>query len=66
QIPMVANPGLKEKENKRFSRAWTGSLAMFKDYRAKGAPICFAPDPRTGHETGDSRYLAIPFFNACL
>ena len=66
QIPMVANPGLKEKETKRFSRAWTGSLAMFKDYRAKGAPIAFAPDPRTGHETGDSRYLAIPFFNACL
>ncbi|QDV52394.1 hypothetical protein [Gimesia fumaroli] len=66
QIPMMANPGLKEKENKRFSRAWTGSLAMFKDYRAKGAPIGFAPDPKTGHETGDSRYLAIPFFNACL
>ncbi|HAH47242.1 MAG TPA: hypothetical protein DCM07_20775, partial [Planctomycetaceae bacterium] len=66
QIPMVANPGLKEKENARFSRAWTGSLAMFKDYRSKGAPIAFAPDPRTGHETGDSRYLAIPFFNACL
>ncbi|MEO6787996.1 MAG: fibronectin type III domain-containing protein, partial [Chthoniobacteraceae bacterium] len=25
-----------------------------------------APDPRTGHECGDSRYLAIPFFDACL
>ena len=24
------------------------------------------PDPRTGHETGDSRYLAIPFLDACL
>jgi len=66
KIPMMANPGLKEKDNKRFSRAWTGSLAMFEDYRAKGAPIGFAPDPKTGHETGDSRYLAIPFFNACL
>ncbi len=29
-------------------------------------PIGFAPDPRTGHECGDSRYLAIPFFDACL
>jgi hypothetical protein len=26
----------------------------------------FAPDPRTGHFCGDSRYLAIPFFDACL
>jgi hypothetical protein len=39
---------------------------MFKAYRAKGAPIGFAPDPRTAHECGDSRYLAIPFFDACL
>ena len=65
-IPMMANPGQKEKGHERFRNAWDGCLAMFKDYRAKGAPIGFAPDPRTGHETGDSRYLAIPFFNACL
>jgi hypothetical protein len=66
RIPMVANPGQKEKEHERFHKAWDGSLAMFKAYRAKGAPIAFAPDPRTGHETGDSRYLSIPFFDACL
>jgi hypothetical protein len=39
---------------------------MFKAYRPKGAFIGFAPDPRTAHECGDSRYLAIPFFDACL
>jgi hypothetical protein len=39
---------------------------MFRSYRAKAAPIGFAPDPRTAHECGDSRYLAIPFFDACL
>ena len=66
QVPMMANPGFKEKGHERFRRAWDGSLAMFKAYRAKGAPIGFAPDPQTGHETGDSRYLAIPFFDACL
>lgn len=66
QIPMMCNPGAKENGDKRFQGAWTGSLAMFKAYRAKGAPIGFAPDPRTGHECGDSRYLAIPFFDACL
>lgn len=65
-IPMMCNPGAKEKGDKRFNAAWTGAMAMFKAYRARGAPIGFAPDPRTSHETGDSRYLAIPFFDACL
>lgn len=65
-IPMMCNPGGKEKDDKRFAGAWTGAMAMFKAYRAKGAPIAFAADPRTAHECGDSRYLAIPFFDACL
>ncbi|MGV3719737.1 MAG: hypothetical protein ACO1SX_02415 [Actinomycetota bacterium] len=66
QIPMMCNPGAKENGDPRFSGAWTGTLAMFRAYRAQGAPIGFAPDPRTAHECGDSRYLAIPFFDACL
>jgi hypothetical protein len=61
-IPIMANAGVAE----RPRGPWTGSIAIFQEYRAKGAPIGFAPDPRTGHETGDSRYLAIPFFDACL
>lgn len=65
-IPMMLNPGAKENGDKRFNGAWTGSMAMFKAYRSKGAPVGFAPDPRTSHECGDSRYLAIPFFDACL
>ena len=65
-IPMMLNPGAKENGDKRFQGAWTGSLDMFKTYRAKGAPVGFAPDPRTSHECGDSRYLAFPFFDACL
>ena len=36
-------------------------------YRELGAPFFeVTPDPRTGHETGDSRYLAIPFFDFWL
>jgi hypothetical protein len=66
EIPVMMNPGVKEKGHKQFNGAWTGTLAMFQAYRAKGAPAGFAPDPRTGHECGDSRYLAIPFFDACL
>jgi hypothetical protein len=61
-VPTMCNPG--EKEQKRGP--WIGPLATFQEYRLKGAPIGFAPDPRTGHECGDSRYLAIPFLDACL
>lgn len=65
-IPVMCNPGVKERDHPKFNGAWTGLLAMFREYRAQGAPIGFAPDPNTGHECGDSRYLAIPFFDACL
>ena len=65
-IPVTCNPGAKENGNPRFNGAWTGSWEMFRAYRAQGAPISIAPDPRTAHECGDSRYLAIPFFDACL
>jgi hypothetical protein len=62
EIPTVVNFGIGERGN----RPWDGSIATFQEYRAQGAPIGFAPDPRTGHFCGDSRYLAIPFFDACL
>ena len=65
-VPTVANPGAKENGDKRFSGAWDGGLAMFKAYRAKDALFAFIPDPRSAHECGDSRYMAIPFFDACL
>jgi hypothetical protein len=65
-IPVMCNPGAKENGDERFKGAWDGSLAMFKAYRARDALIGFAPDPRTSHECGDSRYLAIAFFDACL
>ncbi len=65
-IPVMCNPGVKERDHPKFNGAWIGLMAMFREYRAQGAPIGFAPDPNTGHECGDSRYLAIPFFDACL
>jgi len=79
-IPMMCNPGVKEnkpvvkvapEEDKRtpeekMKGPWLGNLATFREYRAHGAFVAFSPDPRTGHECGDSRYLAIPFLDACL
>lgn len=66
RIPMMLNPGAKENGDPRFAGAWTGSMAMFHAYRLKGALVGFAADPKSAHECGDSRYLAIPFFDACL
>ena len=62
EIPTMVNFGIGEKGR----LPWDGSVATFQEYRAQGAPVGFAPDPRTGHWCGDSRYLAIPFFDACL
>src|SRR5437773_2054183 len=78
KIPMMTNPGVKEKpktpppdpdtrtEGEKMKGPWLGNIATFKEYRSHGGLIGFAADPRTGHECGDSRYLAIPFLDACL
>ena len=61
-VPIMGNAGVKEKER----GAWINTLATAREYRSKGGPGSVPPDPRTGHETGDLRYLAIPFLDACL
>jgi pimeloyl-ACP methyl ester carboxylesterase len=61
-IPIMCNCGVKEMKGV----PWIGSVATFQEFRFHGAPIGFAPDPLTGHECGDSRYLAIPFLDACM
>ncbi len=78
KIPMMTNPGVKEKpktpppepdtrtEGERVKGPWLGNIATFMEYRVHGGLVGFAPDPRTGHECGDSRYLAILFLDACL
>jgi hypothetical protein len=69
-VPTMCFAGEKEKpqysEVQRWNGVWEGEVATFKDYRAKGAPIGFTRDPKTAHECGDSRYMAIPFLDACL
>lgn len=66
QVPICYNGGLKEEQDKRHGPARVGDRAMFRAWRAKGAPAGFCRDPRTGHECGDSRYMAIPFLDTCL
>src|SRR5205823_15009570 len=65
-IPILANAGVKEQKKDASVGPWEGSKTIFQEYRAKGGLIGFAPDPRTGDECGDSRYLAIPCFDAVI
>lgn len=66
-VPVMGNPGGKEKDHERFKVAWNGTKAMQEEYRRAGAAFFeFASDPKTGHECGDSRYLSIPYFDFWL
>jgi hypothetical protein len=60
-IPTMCNAGIQEKNGIGASQ-----MRKFEEYRSKNAPICFAFDPLTGHWTGNSRYLAIPFIDKCM
>lgn len=66
QVPLMFNGGVKEANDPRHGPARVGDRAMFESWRQHGAFAGLAPDPRTGHECGDSRYLAIPWIDACL
>jgi hypothetical protein len=68
-VPIMCNPGTKEgvtvKEG-RFASVWPANEAFYHEVRSKGGLICVAVDPLTAHECGNQRYLAIPWFDACL
>jgi hypothetical protein len=59
-IPIMCSAGVKETGLTKVVQT------TFREFHAKGSPIGFAADPRTGHECGDSRYFAIPYLDACL
>jgi len=68
-VPAMCNLGTKEgvtvKEG-RFTGGWTNVEEFFTGFRAKGGLIGVSVDPLTSHECGNQRYLAIPWFDACL
>ncbi len=62
-VPMVLNVGAREYD---FQIVWGSCWPYFDKMREKNAKIGFLVDPRTHHETGDSRYPAIRFLDLCL
>lgn len=68
-VPVMFNLGTKEgvtvKEG-RFAGVWDRVKSFFEAMRAKGALAGVAVDPFSSHDCGNCRYLAIPWFDACL
>lgn len=68
-VPVMCNLGTREgvtEKDPHFGGVWEGVRAFFIDFRAKGGLIGVAVDPQSSHGCGNSRYLAIPWFDACL
>ena len=68
-VPLVCNPGTKEgvtATDNKFKGVWPANQAFFKAVRSRGGLVGVAIDPLTTHECGNSRYLAIPWLDACL
>lgn len=68
-VPVMCNLGTKEGvsvKDGRFAGVWPMNEAFFQKMRNRGALIGVAIDPLTAHECGNQRYLAMPWFDACL
>jgi len=69
EVPVMCNLGTREGvtvTTGRFAEVWPNNEAFFQGMRSQGALIAVAIDPLTAHECGNSRYLAIPWLDACL
>jgi hypothetical protein len=68
-VPLMCNPGTKEgvtATDNKFKGVWPANQAFFKAVRSRGGLVGVAIDPLSSHECGNSRYLAIPWLDACL
>ncbi|MFC1761517.1 hypothetical protein ACFL6U_05495 [Planctomycetota bacterium] len=69
KIPIMCNQGALEgitKTDGRFAHVWTRFRFLIHSIRSRGGLIGHSVDPFTEHPCGNQRYLAIPWFDACL
>ena len=68
-VPIMCNPGTKEgvtATDTTFKGVWPANQTFFRAVRSAGGLVGVAIDPLSSHECGNSRYLAIPWLDACL
>ncbi len=69
QVPVMCNLGTNEgfsESDGKFAAVWSSNQAFFAKLRGAGGLVGLSVDPLTSHECGNQRYLAIPWFDACL
>ena len=69
QVPVMCNIGTQEGVTDkvgRFAGVWPGVEVFFSALRAKGGLVGVSVDPLSSHDCGNQRYLAMPWFDACL
>ena len=67
QIPILMSIGAKERTESEFIKSIAETNdKRFPELRGKEMLLSYAVDPEASHNCGNSRLLAIPFFDACL
>jgi pimeloyl-ACP methyl ester carboxylesterase len=66
EVPLLCLLGMRESINTFSSFVYSTAVEAMKYRISKNAPVCIAPDPSAGHESADSRLLAIPFIDEIL
>lgn len=67
--PVMLNLGTEEGftvAEGRFASVWPRCREVFVALRNQSTPVGVSIDPLTAHQCGNQRYLAIPWFDACL
>ncbi|MGE0608688.1 MAG: hypothetical protein AB7O62_16455 [Pirellulales bacterium] len=68
-VPVMCNLGTQEgvtDKAGRFAGVWPGVKVFFQSLRTKGGLVGVSVDPLSSHDCGNQRYLAMPWFDACL
>jgi hypothetical protein len=68
-VPIICNLGAQEGitvTTNQFALVWSLVQPFFHELRGKGGLVGVAVEPNNDHACGNSRYLAIPWFDACL
>ena len=68
-VPVMCNLGTREGvtiTTNGVDYMWRSVREFFQEFRGQGGLIGVAVDPNSGHDCGNSRYLAIPWFDVCL
>ena len=66
QVPLLCLLGVRESYDQFSSFVYASAVEAMKYRIAKNAPVCIAPDPSSGHNSGNSRSLAIQYIDEIL